>query len=487
MSRKESFEKFLNELFTIDDLDAEETLTLKQLTIFPSSFISISDLTLILNKKDNADFEDLLNYLSDKGWLSKYQDNNNQGYKLHQINKEYFFAFHKPNFTDLEIPIKIHLYILWESGDIYSSLLHKHRLIYLEALYKTLKTLDITTKETFVLLNQIVNVFFHLGKLNLSLEILTMASKICQSINSIDDESLSRFHTLSGQVYLGKGDYKKSVKHSELACSLAEKCKRVSPRTLAGMYSNLGHVYNAIGDINNSLKSFRKAQKHITTEDDSPNSSYIYKGIAEAYKISGDYKKALNNFKEALNIRKKSLKINNPLIAQSYNDLAYIYVAMDQRRKALPLYIKAMMGYEATLGDEHTHTASVYNNLGELYRYVKQYNKAYPLIKKAIDIRELQEASPIDLATSYNTMGVYYIDINKYDEAINYLNKALNILNSILGPHHEKTIATKDNIEYLYSLMANNSNRATNNIKIGRSSPCSCGSGKKYKRCCGES
>ncbi len=488
MSRKESFEKFLDQLFTIDELDDEEILILKQLTIFPSSFISISDLALILNKTDDTDFEDLLNYLSDKGWLSKYQENNNQGYKLHQINKEYFFAFHKPNFTDLEIPIKINLYILRESGDIYSSLLHKHRLIYLEALYKTLKTLDITTKETFILLNQIVHVFFHLGKLNLSLEILTMANKICQSINTIDDESLSRFHTLSGQLYMGKGDHKKSLKHSELACSLAEKNKNTSPRILAGMYSNLGHVYNAIGDTNNSLKSFRKAQKYITTEDDSPYSSYIYKGIAEAYKISGNYEKALNNFKEALKIRKKFLKDDNPLIVQSYNDLAFIYVEMEQRKKALPLYIKAMRGYEATLGDKHVHTANVYNNLGELYRYTNQYDKAYPLIKKAMRIRELQqEANPIDVATSYNTMGVYYADVNKYDEAIIYLTKALNILNSTLGPHHEKTIATKDNIEYLYSLMANNSNRATNNIKIGRNRPCSCGSGKKYKKCCGES
>ncbi|MFT4804469.1 MAG: tetratricopeptide (TPR) repeat protein [Psychroserpens sp.] len=488
MSRKESFDKFLDQLFTIDDLDAEETLTLKQLTIFPSSFISISDLALILNKTDDTDFEDLLNYLSEKGWLSKYQDNNNQGYKLHQINKEYFFAFHRPNSTDLEIPIKIHLYILRESGDIYRSLLHKNRLIYIEALYKTLKALDIATKEVFILLNQIVNVFFHLGKLNLSLEILTMASKIRQSINSLDDESLSRFHNLSGQLYMVKGDHKKSLEHSELACSLVEKNKSTSPRILAGMYSNLGHVYNAIGDTYKSLKSFRKAQKHITTEDDSSGLSYIYKGIAEAYKISGDYDKALNNFKEALNIRKRFLKIDNPLIAQSYNDLAFIYVEMEQRKKALPLYIKAMKGYEATLGDEHTHTASVYNNLGELYRYIKQYNKAYPLIKKAIDIRELQqEANPIDVASSYNTMGVYYTDINKYDEAINYLTKAHNILNLILGPHHEKTTVSKDNIEYLYSLIANNSIKTTNYIKIGKNSPCSCGSGKKYKRCCGES
>jgi len=488
MSRKESFEKFLDKLFTIDDLDDEEVLTLKQITIFPSAFISISDLALILQKKDDADFEDLLNYLSDKGWLSKYKDNNNQGYKLHQINKEYLFAFHKPSSTDLETPIKVHLYILRGSGDIYSSLFHQHRLIYLEALYNTLKTLDITTKETFILLNQIIQVFFHLGQYNLSIEILTMASKICESINNIDDESLSRFHTLSGQIYTRKGDHKKSLEHSKLACSLAEKSKSASPKTLAGLYSNLGHVCNTFGDVNNALKSFTNAKKHLVSEGDCSNLSYIYKGIAETYKISGDHEKALKYFKEALKLRKRFLKVDNPLIAQSYNDLAFIYVQMNQRKKALPLYIKAMRGNEEILGDEHVQTASSYNNLGELYRCIKQYKKAYPLIKKAITIRELQqEASPIDLAISYNTMGVYYSDINKYDEAINYLTKAFNILNSTLGPHHEKTIMTQENIEYVYSLTFNNSTSTSNHLKMGRNSPCSCGSGKKYKKCCGES
>jgi tetratricopeptide (TPR) repeat protein len=375
-----------------------------------------------------------------------------------------------------------------ESGDIYNSLLHKERLIYLEALYKTLKTLDITTKETFILLNQIINVFLHLGKLNLSLEILTMANKMCHRINSIDDESLSRFHTLSGQIYTRKGDHKKSLEHSKLACSLAEKSKSASPKKLAGLYSNLGHVCNTFGDVNNALKSFKNAQKHLASEGDCSNLSYIYKGIAETYKISGDYEKALKYFKEALKLRKRFLKLDTPLIAQSYNDLAFIYVQMNQRKKALALYIKAMRGNEAILGDEHIQTASSYNNLGELYRFIKQYKKAYPLIKKAITIRELQqEANPIDLAISYNTMGVYYSDINKYDEAINYLTKAFNILNSTLGPHHEKTIMTKENIEYVYSDKANYSNRNTNHIKIGKNSPCSCGSGKKYKRCCGES
>ncbi|MEZ9492162.1 hypothetical protein BCT62_07620 [Vibrio splendidus] len=488
MSRKESFENFLDELFTIDDLDDEEILILKQITIFPSSFISISDLAFILQKKDDADFEDLLNYLSDKGWLSKYKDNNHQGYKLHQINKEYFFAFHRPNSIDLEIPIKVYSLILRESDDVYNGLLYKSRLIHLEALYRTLKTLEIKNIETFILLNKIASVCSKLGRFNLSFEILTMTSNIYEIINDIDEVYLFPFHTLFGELYRRKGDHKNSLDHYELAYSLAEKSNSAPPRVLAGALSNLGHAYNTFGDTNKSLKSFKKAQELLISEDGNLDLSHIYKGIAENYQISENYEKALSNFKKALLLRKKFLKIDDPLIAGSYNDLAFIYVLMDQNKKALPLYIKAMEGYEATLGDKHNDTACVYNNLGELYRKIKQYKKAYPLIKKAMEIRELeQKTNPIDVAFSYNTMGVYYIDLSKYDQAQEYLTKSLNILNSSFGQHHEHTMQIKENLEYLYSRMGHKSNLATNHIKIGRNSLCSCGSEKKYKRCCGKS
>ena len=79
--RKESFNDYLNELFSFDELDDEEILMLKQLSVLPSIEIEFEFLQEIFDRKDNEEFEEILNYLCEKGWLSSFEN----GYKLHQI------------------------------------------------------------------------------------------------------------------------------------------------------------------------------------------------------------------------------------------------------------------------------------------------------------------------------------------------------------------------------------------------------------------
>ena len=484
-SRKDSFKKYLDELFSIDALDDEEILILKQITIFPSAFISFEDLRLILQKKDESEFEDILNYLTEKGWLTKYNDGNRNGYKLHQINKEYLFVSHKPDFEDLKIPIKFYNIILDQSADLEVSLYHKNRLIYFESLYKSLKDLNIQTGEVFVLLYRISNVYLHLGKINFSLEISHTALKISNNIENLHKMYLAQLYNTLAQIYMRISDRKNTLKYMEESVLIFEKYLTDHSSELAIQYSNLAHAYKTFGQIDKSLKYFDKAIDLLKSKEDDYEVSSIYKGIAEVYQIKRDYPNGLKFFQKALNLRKKTLKDDNPLIGQSYNDLGFMYVNMDQRDKALPLYIEAIKRYEETLGENHIDTANIYNNLGELYRYTMQHDKALPYIKKAMIIREKELGfHALDTAMSYNTLGVYFADIKQYNDSIVYLNKALNILNSKLEPTHDYIIQTKYNIDYTYSLM-NRKFGTSIDKKIGRNSPCPCGSEKKYKRCCG--
>ncbi|AOO63862.1 tetratricopeptide repeat protein [Sulfurospirillum halorespirans] len=481
MNRKESFKKLLDELFTIDGLENEEILALKQISIFPSAFILFRDLKLILQKEDETDFEDMLNYLSEKGWLIKYNDGSFKGYKLHQINKEYLFSSHTPSFEDIKIPLTFYNLILQHSVEIEVSLDHKNRLIFFESLYKFLKVLNIYNQEVFIFFQRIGNVYLHLGNINLSLEVFHRALEISNEINDLHKMHTAEVYSSLGEIYRRLGDYANAMKYMEESILISEQYLDENSLALAGQYSNRGHLYKTFGQIDKSFEYFSKALKIMELYESNPKESFVYKGIAEAYQIKQQYDKALDFFKKALNSRKKFFKDDNPLIAQSYNDLGFIYAKMDQREKALPFYIEAMNRYEITLGEEHIDTASVYNNLGELYRYTKKYSKAYPLIKKAMNIREIQQgAYALDTAMSYNTMGVYNADIGEYNESIEYLTKSFNILNATLGPNHIYTIQTQENIHYTHSLMIQN-----NIKKIGRNDACSCGSGKKYKKCCG--
>ncbi len=481
-NRKESFEKVLNELFSIDNLDVEESLILKQISLFPSEFISFGDLRLVLQKENKEDFEDLLNYLSEKGWLIKHYNGFQNGYKLHQIIKEYLFSAHKPSFDDLKTPIAFYNAILSESANIEVGLYHKDRLIYFDSLYKTLRILNIQRGEIFLLLKKIGNVYFHLGKIKQSLEILHTALEISNKIANLHKMYITGVYTTLGEIYRRVGDSNNALSYAEKSALICEKYLDNDSIELAGQYSNLGHQYKTFGQVDKSFEYFTKALRIVEIHNDSSTKSFVYKGIAEAYQIKQDYKKALEFFEKALDLRKRLFDDQHPLIAQSYNDLGFIYACMGQKYKSIPFYIEAMKRYEKCFGDNHIDTANIYNNLGEAYRYTEQYSKAYPLIRKAMEIREREQGIDVlDTAMSYNTMGVYYAGIGEYPKSIEYLTKSLHIINSTLGSEHDYFIQTLSNLEYTNGLM---SDQSDSNLKVSRNDLCPCGSGKKYKKCC---
>jgi len=98
IKRKESFHNYLGRLFSFENLDNEEILVLKKLSVLPSKNIKFNFLREIFDIKDIEEFEDILNYLVKKGWLN-YEE---ESYKLHQIIKEYILDFHLPKYQEIE-------------------------------------------------------------------------------------------------------------------------------------------------------------------------------------------------------------------------------------------------------------------------------------------------------------------------------------------------------------------------------------------------
>lgn len=52
--------------------------------------------------------------------------------------------------------------------------------------------------------------------------------------------------------------------------------------------------------------------------------------------------------------------------------------------------------------------------------------------------------------------------------------------------HHERSLFKKINNEWLYDSTLSTQKTIKKEVKIGRNDPCPCGSGKKYKKCCGK-
>ncbi|MGZ4038516.1 MAG: tetratricopeptide repeat protein, partial [Bacteroidia bacterium] len=146
----------------------------------------------------------------------------------------------------------------------------------------------------------------------------------------------------------------------------------------------------------------------------------------------------------ALEFYHKGLKIqeeigDKPGIAQSYNNLGYIYQQEKDVAKALAYYEKSLKLREE-INDERGK-AETLNNLGYLYRNfgdpncksaVKDVcrkeglNKALVFYQKSLDMK-MRIPDSVGIAISYNNIGTIHMILEQYDDAIDYFNKSLTI------------------------------------------------------------
>jgi tetratricopeptide (TPR) repeat protein len=123
-----------------------------------------------------------------------------------------------------------------------------------------------------------------------------------------------------------------------------------------------------------------------------------------------------------------------------------------QSAKAEPVYRRVLAIREKALGSEHPDVAQSLNHLAGLYATRGQYEKAEPLFQRAVGILgwALGPKHPI-VETCLNNYGRLLLNMDRSKE-----------------------------VEALESRP-----RATRAKKPRPNEPCPCGSGKKYKKCCG--
>jgi len=402
--------KLLDELFTFDDLDGEDVLLLKQLSVLPSIDIPFDRLALFLNKKGDEDFEDLLGFLSTKGWL--YQHTNS--YQLHQIIREYIWSSHRPKPDEIDGIVLFFANII-KNRDTQSLKLLREFIVYFEAITQTLSRLDIRFND-----------------------------KIVQFFDNL------------GLVYYHLGEYKRAEPYLMKVLEVRRHIYSEEHPDTASSYNNLAALYYAMGEYEKAEPLYLKALeigKRVLGEEH-PDTAISYNNLAGLYDSMEAYEKAEPLHLKALEIREKLLGEEHPDTASSYNNLALLYDSMGAYEKAEPLYLKALEIWKRVLGEEHPDTASSYNNLAALYGSMGAYEKAEPLLLKALEIwkRVLGEEHP-HTATGYSGLAGLYKSMGVYEKAEPLFLKALEIRERLLGEEHPDTQSSYKHLELLRKAM----------------------------------
>jgi tetratricopeptide (TPR) repeat protein len=76
-----------------------------------------------------------------------------------------------------------------------------------------------------------------------------------------------------------------------------------------------------------------------------------------------EYSKALSFYEEALEIKQKTFPPNNPSLATSYNNIAFVYENMKNYSKALSYFERALDIWQRSLPPTHPQLPKVRKNI----------------------------------------------------------------------------------------------------------------------------
>ena len=410
VKRKQNFNQFLNQLFRLDSLDSEEILMLKQLSTLPSIEIGYEDLENIFDKNGDSAFEELLDYLCEKGWLSKLEGS----YKLHQIIKEYILVNHTPSFEEIESVLDRFNALIDNSADPQVAVDNQKNIIYLESLATILDRLNIENEKVGGFFAKFANIYRHLGIYQKAELLYLKALHIGENVRGKEELSIAIIYNNLAGLYMSMGEYQKAEILYLKALHIREKVQGEEELSLVVSYNNLAELYRSIGK----------------------------------------YQKAEPFYLKALEIQRKAQEEKHPKTATIYNNLALLYFSMDKYQEAEPLYLYALKIWENVFGEEHTETAKGYNNLALLYCVQGEYQKAEILYLKDLNIceKQLGKKHP-DTAKSYHNLGAFYYERGDYEKAYELMKKAVEVCSKTLPSNHPNLINAKEELEIIKSQM----------------------------------
>jgi tetratricopeptide (TPR) repeat protein len=201
----------------------------------------------------------------------------------------------------------------------------------------------------------------------------------------------------------------------------------------------LSEILREIGNYNKALEYQKRVinfyEKDLILEE--PELANSYNNIALTYCNLGNYKLALEFNKKSISIREKVLVPEHPDLATSYNNIAVTYHFLSNYEQALDYQKKSISIRKKVLVPEHPDLATSYNNIAEIYSSLGNYKKALEFHKKVliIDEKSLEKNHPFR-ATSYNNIAGTYRNLGNYKKALEFQMKDIAIREKVLVPKH---------------------------------------------------
>ncbi|TVQ32012.1 MAG: serine/threonine protein kinase [Phycisphaeraceae bacterium] len=223
------------------------------------------------------------------------------------------------------------------------------------------------------------------------------------------------------------------------------------PDTLTSI-SNMGALLWHQGKLAEAEPYLREALEvsRRVLGDEHPDMFTSIHNMGFLLQAQGKLAEAEPYLREALESRRRVLGDEHPSTLGSLNSMGWLLWQQGKLAEAEPYYREAVEGHRRVLGDEHPHTLTSINNMGALLRDLGKLKEAERLGAEAVEtarriLPKVHWHTAVVLDQHARTLAA----MERYAEAeVRYLEAAA-ILESALGPQHERTT---DNIRQLADL-----------------------------------
>ncbi|MBB5083774.1 tetratricopeptide repeat protein [Nonomuraea endophytica] len=311
---------------------------------------------------------------------------------------------------------------------------------------------------------------------------------------------------------------------SKLSLNASEELDEDSPELIHGRKHRV-NILHALGEFEAAQSEVDRLVEHLAglLGDDHPDTLTARDTRACTLHARGLVEDATVELREILEVRERVLGKVHPETLTSLSNLASCLRESGDFSEAEEMSRKAVELSAVYLGTSHPDTLASRNNLANLLDDMGRHSEAEAEIRETIELRAaaLGMDHP-DTLTSRNNLAVMFVKRGRFEEAVDVLDDVIDRFSRVLSEWHpfallarrtqigamagmrlyaraeleacemvaacmdhlgENHSDTREGIALLAWIVAE-AHQANYGI-LSRNAPCSCGSRKKFKRCCG--
>lgn len=317
-------------------------------------------------------------------------------------------------------------------------------------------------------------------------------------------------------------------------------------RRIADSVNNIGNFFSSKGDDKNALTKYHESLKIRKILNDKAGTSIALFNLGSVLLDMGKISEAYDEYEQCLKIANEIG--NKQIIAKALNGLGRIFYKQSKYKEALKMHYEGLkiaeeIGDKDEIAVSHNHIGNFYYANGDPNKALAEYNQSLDILKeigikrgiastvsnianclkalgKRTEALELHKRSLLlweeignrrNIITSHDEIAAFLFEQKKYSLSLSHLFQALALTNqtagsskiyishilkirTTIGQKEFKKLAyqTFDTIPDALKQFVNLEELTTDATvhyetpKVGRNDPCPCGSGKKYKKCCGK-